>query len=90
MRSLPASATVTKLTTARTISLTGEVTGSVSFDGSANASITATVVDGSHNHIIANVDGLQTALDGLQTALNGKVAKDSDTGSVTLPTGTTA
>ena len=83
-------ATATKLTTARTISLTGEVTGSVSFDGSANASITATVVDGSHNHIIANVDGLQTALDGLQTALNGKVAKDSDTGSATLPTGTTA
>ena len=76
-------ATATKLTTARTISLTGEVTGSVSFDGSVNASITATVVDDSHNHIIANVDGLQTALD-------GKVAKDSDTGSATLPTGTTA
>lgn len=76
-------ATATKLTTTRTISLTGDVTGSVSFDGSANTSITATVVDGSHNHIIANVDGLQTALD-------GKVAKDSDTGSATLPIGTTA
>ena len=36
-----------KLTTARTISLTGNVTGSVSFDGSANASITTTVVSGS-------------------------------------------
>lgn len=33
----------TKLTTARTISLTGDVTGSVSFDGSANASIAATI-----------------------------------------------
>lgn len=33
----------TKLTTARTISLTGDVTGSVSFDGSANASIVATI-----------------------------------------------
>lgn len=76
-------ATATKLVTARTISLTGDVTGSVSFDGSANASITATVVDDSHNHIIANVDGLQTALD-------GKVAKDSNTGSATLPAGTTA
>ena len=32
-----------KLTTARTISLTGDVTGSVSFDGSADASITATI-----------------------------------------------
>ena len=35
--------TATKLTTARTISLTGDVTGSVSFDGSSNASITATI-----------------------------------------------
>lgn len=51
------------LTTARTISLTGDVTGSTSFDGSANVSITATVADDSHNHIIGNVDGLQTALD---------------------------
>ena len=33
----------TKLQTARTISLTGDVTGSVSFDGSANANITATI-----------------------------------------------
>ena len=58
------SATATKLATARTISLTGDVTGSASFDGSANASITATVADDSHNHIISNVDGLQSALDG--------------------------
>lgn len=53
-----------KLATARTISLTGDVTGSTSFDGSGNASITATVADDSHNHVISNVDGLQTALDG--------------------------
>ena len=39
-----------KWTTARTLSLTGDVTGSVSWDGSANASITATVADDSHNH----------------------------------------
>lgn len=51
------------LTTARTIALAGDVTGSVSFNGSANVTITAVVVDDSHNHIIANVDGLQTALD---------------------------
>ena len=55
--------TATKLATARTISLTGDVTGSTSFDGSGNVSITATVADDSHNHIISNVDGLQTALD---------------------------
>lgn len=52
----------TKWTTARTISLTGDVTGNVSFDGSANVSITATVADDSHNHVISNVDGLQDAL----------------------------
>lgn len=42
--------TATKLATARTISLTGDVTGSASFDGSANASITATVANDSHQH----------------------------------------
>lgn len=56
--------TATALATSRTISLTGDVTGSVSFNGTANASITATVADDSHNHIISNVDGLQTALNG--------------------------
>ena len=53
----------TKLTTPRAIALTGDVTGTVNFDGSAGVSITATVVDDSHNHVISNVDGLQTALD---------------------------
>jgi hypothetical protein len=53
----------TKITTPRTISLTGDVTGSLVFDGSANASMVATVADDSHNHIIGNVVGLQTALD---------------------------
>ena len=38
-------ATATKLATARTISLTGDVTGSKDFDGSANATITATLVN---------------------------------------------
>ena len=35
--------TATKLATARTISLSGDVTGSVSFDGSGNADIAATI-----------------------------------------------
>ena len=52
-----------QLTTARTISLTGDVSGSVSFDGSTNVSITATVADDSHNHVIGDVDGLQTEID---------------------------
>lgn len=55
--------TATKLATARTITLGGDVAGSINFDGSSNVSITTTVADDSHNHIISNVDGLQAALD---------------------------
>jgi hypothetical protein len=62
-----------KLTTARTIALAGDVTGSASFDGSGNISITAVVQDDSHNHIISNVDGLQPALDG-KLSTTGKAA----------------
>jgi hypothetical protein len=52
-----------KLATSRTIALAGDLSGSVSFDGSANITITASVIDDSHAHVIANVDGLQVALD---------------------------
>ena len=55
-------ATATALATSRTIGLTGDVSGSGSFDGTGNLTITATIADDSHNHTIANVDGLQTAL----------------------------
>lgn len=40
----------TRLATARTIALSGDVSGSAAFDGSANISITATVADDSHSH----------------------------------------
>ena len=55
-----------KWTTARTITLSGAVTGNVDFDGSENVNMTTIVTDDSHNHIISNVDGLQDALSGLQ------------------------
>lgn len=78
--------TATKLATARTISLTGDVTGNVSFDGSDNVSITATVADDSHNHVISNVDGLQVALDNKVD----KVSKQSlDSNSALRVSGTT-
>ena len=66
----------TRLATARTISLGGDVTGSASFDGTIDITITAAVADDSHNHIITNVDGLQTALD-------GKLASTSTTDNIT-------
>lgn len=56
-------ATATKLATARTIALGGDLSGSANFDGSGNITITGVVADDSHNHIISNIDGLQAALD---------------------------
>ena len=51
----------------QTITLSGDATGS------GTGSIVVTVVDDSHNHIISNVDGLQTALDG-KLSTSGKAA----------------
>jgi hypothetical protein len=56
--------TSTKLATAITIGLSGDVTGTAtSFDGTSNITIATTVADDSHNHIISNIDNLQTTLD---------------------------
>jgi hypothetical protein len=70
-----------KLATARSITLAGDLTGSVSFDGSANVTITAAVVDDSHAHVIANVDGLQAALDA-----KAPLASPAMTGTPSAPT----
>lgn len=59
-------ATADKWTTARSITLSGDLSGTVSIDGSSNVTLSTTVLDDSHNHIIANVDGLQAALDSKQ------------------------
>lgn len=59
-------ATATTLQNSRTIAIAGDVTGSTSFNGGADATITATVVDSSHNHNAAtiaqafNASGLQS------------------------------
>jgi len=65
------SSTATRLATARTLALSGDVTGSASFNGSANATISCVVADDSHNHTIANVDGLQTQLNNINNAVAG-------------------
>ena len=46
-----------KWTTARTITLAGDLSGSVSIDGSANVTLTASVNDDSHDLTWANIDG---------------------------------
>ena len=47
-----------------TITLSGDASGSVTLTNLGNGTLSVTVADDSHNHIISNVDGLQTALDG--------------------------
>ncbi|AXS39273.1 hypothetical protein [Breoghania sp. L-A4] len=56
-------ATAATLATPRTISLSGDATGSIAFDGSANVTIPMTVGDNSHAHTIANITSLQATLD---------------------------
>jgi len=45
--------------TARTLSLAGDASGSASVDGSGNVSLTVTVADDSHNHVVGNIDGIE-------------------------------
>lgn len=54
-----------KLETARTISLSGDVTGSAIFDGSKNITINTTVKNESHTHTLANISDLQASWDAI-------------------------
>jgi len=62
--------TADTLTTARTIALGGDVSGAANFDGSSNITITTVIADDSHNHTIANIDGLQAELDSKSATLS--------------------
>ena len=78
-------ATATAWETARTVTLSGDVSGTATgVDGSGNISITTTVADDSHAHVISNVDGLQTALDA-----KAPTASPTFSGTVTFPAGQT-
>lgn len=83
------------------VTLTGDVTGTAVFDADGNVSITTTVVDDSHNHVISNIDGLQIALDGkastalVTTSTNGLMSSvdktkldniEANANNYTLPT----
>ena len=56
-------AAATKLAAARTISLTGDATGSTTFDGSANRSISASLVAANVLNKLKTVDGAGSGLD---------------------------
>jgi hypothetical protein len=64
------------LTGNQTITLSGDVSGS------GTTSIAVTIADDSHNHIISNVDGLQTALDAKLTSSSGLNASNLTSGTV--------
>jgi len=71
--------TASKLAVARTISLTGDASGSVAFDGSANATITATltssgVIAGTYNTVTVDSKGRVT-----QGSNAGYLTEESDT-----------
>ena len=83
-------ATATALETSRTIGLSGDVSGSGSFDGTGNLTITATIADDSHNHTIANVDGLQTALNDRYEAGDNLSVGTIASGAITITNATNA
>ena len=56
-----------------TLTLSGDASGSATFTNLGNATLNVTVADDSHNHVISNVDGLQTALNG-KLSTSGKAA----------------
>jgi hypothetical protein len=63
------------------ITLAGDLSGSVTLTNLGNGTLTATVADDSHNHTVANVDGLQAALD-----LKATLASPTLTGAPIAPT----
>jgi DNA-binding FrmR family transcriptional regulator len=49
------------------LTVIGDASGTATFTNLGNATMTLTIADDSHNHTIANVDGLQSALDAKAT-----------------------
>jgi hypothetical protein len=66
---------VKKITTPVNISLSGDVTGIVSFDGSSNVNIVSTVIDDSHNH--TNLTGTTSPTYHLDSDSGGPIFKNS-------------
>jgi len=85
--------TATQLATARTITLSGDVSGSTSFDGTGNVSITATVADDSHNHTLSNIDGITVSeaeinsVDGVTSNIQAQINAVSALATQGVPSG---
>jgi len=57
----------TTATSDPTLCICGDATGSATFTNLGNANLSLTIADDSHNHTVANVDGLATCLSGKAT-----------------------
>jgi hypothetical protein len=66
-----------KLSTPRTISLSGDASGSTSFDGSGNVSISVAVSNNSHSHTTGNISGFTEAV---QDIVGGMVSASGSAG----------
>jgi hypothetical protein len=72
----------TTATSDPTITLSGDASGSATLTNLGNATLSVTVADDSHNHVISNIDGLQSALDG-KLSTSGNAATATTAGTVT-------
>jgi len=75
--------TAGSLATTRYITLSGDATGNVGFNGSANVDMTVTVADNSHNHTSANISdatALNTANMIVKRGASGEIAAGAVTG----------
>lgn len=66
-----------QLTTSRTISLTGDVTGSVAFNGTANVAIAAVVGNDTHTHTTATISNMTAVGEDVATAASEDAARDA-------------
>lgn len=70
----PSATVATKWKTARTLELTGDVTGSVTIDGSGNMTLSTTIDDANHSHNIGHISGLRNELDGKVDNSDGRLS----------------
>lgn len=73
-----------KLMDASTITLTGDVTGTFSFDGSGDVSVTTTVADSSHYHNASNINAGTLSSDRLPTVPIAKGGTGATTAAAAL------
>lgn len=73
------SATATRWATSRTLTLTGDVSGIIGMDGSANVSMSTSVANDSHTHTVGNITGTSDVFNRSFGTTAGTVAEGNHT-----------